>query len=162
MTVMAPRIAVLLLEADGTTPSLPGSWDAWPCRVGGYPARELRNAAGNIAVVVKLAQGTKPDGTPIALVVVWVAMAARTWGAGALATWLANNTVAQWVSTVNADGSITCDALEADGGAIATRVKAVWPPDWRVRLPGDSNGDPMNGVPAAPPTGPRCIAEVIA
>jgi hypothetical protein len=163
MAVMAPRIAVLLLDADGTTPALPGTWTlASRFNVGSYPAREYRNAGGTIAVVVKLAQGTRQDGTPIALVVVWVAMAARSWGAGALATWLASNTLAQWPSTINADGSITCNALDADGTSIATRVKAVWPATWRVRLPTDDPGDPMNGVPAAPPTGPRCIAEWIA
>jgi hypothetical protein len=163
MTVMAPRIAVLLLDTDNTTPLLPGTWTlAARGNVGSFPSREYRNAAGNVVVVVKLAQGTKSDGTPIALVVVWVDMAARTWGNGALATWIQNNTVAQWPSTVNADGSITCDALEADAGAIATRAKLVWPSTWRVRLPGDSPGDPMHGIPASPPTGPRCIAEWIA
>jgi hypothetical protein len=67
MSVMAPRVAVLFLDADGTTPALPGTWTlAARGTVGSFPAREYRNAAGNVVVVVKLAQGTKADGTPIA------------------------------------------------------------------------------------------------
>lgn len=59
----------------------------------------------------------------------------------------------RWPVVVAADGTYTIPALQSDSGAVATAVKAAWPVSWRRRQVRDTEGDPINGVPAASPTG---------
>lgn len=54
----------------------------------------------------------------------------------------------------------TVPSLVADAGAVAVAVKAAWPVGWRKRRARDAEGDPINGVPAAPPTGELVVGSV--
>lgn len=173
---MAPRVALFVRGADDA-PTLPQTiggadfWEEWhPSRVGDYPAREYRHRSGNCLVLVRVAAVQLTDTRNGALVVVWLPAMGRT---GPVPQKLvdvfqslaaSNHLVKQWACTLDADGAFTVPALDADATAIGTRAKSVWPSTWRKRLPGDSNGDPfaVPPVPAAAPTGPRCLGVVLA
>lgn len=68
---------------------------------------------------------------------------------------------ARWLVVVAADGTHTIPSLQSDSGAVALAVKAAWPATWRRRRAGDSDGDPLAGIPAAPPTGAVILGSVL-
>lgn len=180
---MSPRVGLMDLDADGW-PVLPQSaqvtlpsgvvtvpvWDGVPGEsfVGSHPSREYRHSsiAIRLVTVVKLATGTLA-GRAVCLAVAWVPAAGRGGDNPTFDLLIAGPTIAPhvaglWPVVIGADGSMTVPSLDADGSAAGLCAQGLWPAGWRVRLPTDENGDPMNGVPAAPPSGPRCIGEVVA
>jgi len=64
-----------------------------------------------------------------------------------------------WPVVRNAQGERTVPSLNSDDSALAVSVRAAWPQWWRRRRAGDSAGDPMNGVPAALPTGALLVLD---
>lgn len=170
-SVMAARIVVIAKDS-GTEAQFPATitvsgvvttiWDRMDVTsVGGYPTRVYTSAGGSLIAIQRIAV----SGTRV-LCVVWAPAGARD----ALSTWLqrvmsaddaATRVLAQWAIVVDGSGNLTSPALEADAGALATAVKALWPAGWRVLLAGDA-GDPRNGVPATGPSGARCIGAVLA
>lgn len=180
MSVVSPRVGLIATDAQGW-PVLPQIatvivsgqqitapvWTEWyPCSVGGYPAREYRDPSiGRLALVVKVASVTLPNGKPGALAIAWVPALTRdgvnpTYDLVISGPTMAPDVSAQWAVSVNADGSMTVPTLDADTSAAGLVAQAAWPPSWRVLLPTDPQG--TFTTPAGPPTGPRMIGAVIA
>lgn len=175
---MFPRIAIGRVSADGSPP-LPGTLGAtsvWTRRaattIGDCPAWEYRSggsttddASAHLVTIQRVALCTLPDASAGAVWIAWVPAALRD-GSNPIFAALAPALVslgillAYWPGA--ADGTIP--AVEADPSPAALAVLAAWPATWRVRLPTDAPGDPfaVPPVPAAPPSGPRCIGAGLA
>lgn len=164
--ILPPDVAVGF--PDGSTAIVPVWRTAFDGTVGSHASREYRDDQnGQLAVSVKLAACRLPDGRAGVLAIAWVPALSR--GAdNALydlvmsGPTMAPSIAATWPVVVNDDGSLTVPALDADSSPAGLVAQAAWPAGWRLRLSTDSPGDPMNGIPSAPATGPRCIAEVLA
>lgn len=180
--VMSPRVVLgappttqlaTLVTIDGTHtvlgPALPRAlgdtpvWDeVYECTIGGRPAWEFRHPQAGRCLVLQ-SVGDAAGGLHV--YVAWVPADTRD-GANpvfaALAPVLAATGVlrAFW-PCVLVDGALL---PQLDASPDADAVRAAWPADWRVRLPGDALGDPLATppVPAAPPTGPLMLGAVLA
>lgn len=180
---MSPRVGLIDLDVDGwpvlpqnaqvtlpdlSTPTVP-VWDGTPgpSNVGAHPSREYRHSmAGHLVTVVLLATGTLA-GVPVGLAIAWVPAAGRLADNPTFDMLISGPTIAPhvrglWPVVADANGNLTVPSLDVDASAAGLLAQSLWPVGWRVRLPTDSAGDPMHGVPAAPPTGPRCIMEGVA
>jgi hypothetical protein len=68
---------------------------------------------------------------------------------------------ARWLVVPNAAGEHLVPSLNSATDVVALAVKSVWPTWWRRRRAGDDPGDPINGVPASPPTGAVLVGSVL-
>jgi hypothetical protein len=163
---MAAAVAVLVDDGSGTDfPSPPSFAVTGSGTMGGFPYREFRrDSDGALFVVVRIRGGGTPKRW---LVVVWTAATSRAAalsGFSALSSDYGANLLKAWAVTLSADGNtLLVPSLDADGTAIATAVKALWPTAWRVLQATDPQrtlGEP--GSDGGPPTGPLLIGSVIA
>lgn len=150
---MCARLVLFRVDAEDREAVASVAYDGEAERSGAWTT--FRRADDRVFVVQRVAaQGA--GGTRRVLAVVYTPGAVRDAQApfAALVADLGVDVVKSWAVVENADGTLRVPALVADNTAIGTAVKAAWPADWRVLLPGDP--------PEGPPTGPLFIASVLA
>lgn len=160
---MCARLVLFKVDAEDREAIAAGAYDGEVERHGAFTT--FRRSDDRVFVVQRIA-ASGSGGSRRVLAVVYTPGSTRDAQAPftALVADLGVDVVKSWAVVENADGTLRVPALVADGTAVGTAVKAAWPADWRVRLPGDSPGDPLAvpPVPAAPPSGPLCLGAVIA
>lgn len=159
--VMSPRIWIVKARAGSPDmPSKNGGDDIFErvesIQVGGKPAWEYRHPSGKLIVVQYVAD--LPGARFIA--VAWVPQLSRKTRDRPIDIIMRRLpcVVRDWA----VDDDWTSPDLQADVSVAAMAVKAAWPSGWRLRAIGDDPGDPINGIPAAPPTGAQYIASGLA
>lgn len=161
--VMAARLVLLKADAGDEAIVAAASYDGdvFECAPG---MREFRKEGDRIFVDHKIFAATT-SGNRYTLCVIWTPSATRDEQNkfAALTADFGANVVKSWATVLTTDG-LTLPTLDADNTTIGTAVKANWPANWRIRLPGDSPGDAtaVPAVPAALPTGPLIIGNVLA
>lgn len=116
-------------------------WDTrFPIKVGDLDGWEYRTTDDQLFVVARIGA---TGGRVLALLFVPTAEEGDdTTDARGLRAALATLVARQW--RIGADRSLVAE-LEADGGALATAVKAAWPAEWRRREPTDEPEQPASG-----------------
>lgn len=151
---MAVRLVLLRTDPDdtGRIPLAAYDGDIETIAPG---VRAFRRADDRVFVVWKVTASTI-NSVRYVLAVVYTPGSARDAQAPftALAGDFGVELVKSWPTVLHADGTLRVPALDSDGTAVGTGVKAAWPNTWRARLPADPDG--------ALPTGDRCIAQVLA
>lgn len=164
--VMSPKIVLGAGLSNGLPPLPPslGGAPVWsevtPFRMGSRDAWEFRHPQAGRCLVLQLVESL-PDGK--AVYVAWVPSDSRA-GANPVFAQLApvlamlGTLTAYWDCELSEDWSLRPLLDESPASAL---VQAHWPSDWRVRMPSDSPGDPLNGIPPGTPSGPLIVGEVL-